>query len=102
MRIHIAMILAATVAVAPVPAMAQDNQAATNAETANAATPAAADANMMGGDENSMGAEMSPPADTMMANDVAAMPAPPPPARPFPWGVIGLVGLIGLMGRRRG
>jgi MYXO-CTERM domain-containing protein len=101
MRIPIAMMLAAAVAVSPVPAMAQDNNVATT-EAANDAAPAPADANMTAADVNAAIAEAAPPADTAVANDAAVAPAPAPRSRPFPWGVLGLVGLIGLLGRRRG
>jgi hypothetical protein len=99
MRIPIALMLAAAVAVSPVPALAQDNNAA------DAAAPAPADVNMAAentADANMVVTDLAPPTDTAIANDAAAMPAPTPPSRPFPWGVIGLVGLIGLLGRRRG
>lgn len=98
MRIPIALMLAAAVAVSPVPAFAQDNNAA---DAANTAAPAPADDNMAAADANMVVPDLAPPTDTAIANDAAAMPAPTPPSRPFPWGVIGLVGLIGLLGRRR-
>lgn len=100
MRISIAMMFAAVIAVTPVPALAQDNIAAATAEAANVAAPAPADANMAAADANAA-IDMAPPTDTAMANDAAAMPAPAPKSRPFPWGVLGLVGLVGLLGRRR-
>lgn len=102
MRIPIALMLAAAVAVSPVPALAQDNNAA---DAANTAAPAPADANTTAAntaaDANMVATDLAPPTETALANDAAAMPAPTPPSRPFPWGVIGLVGLIGLLGRRR-
>ena len=88
MRIPIAMMLAAAVAVTPVPAVAQDNNAATT-EAANAAAPAAADANAAtpaAADANMMATDLAPPTDTAMANDAAATPAPAPRSRAVPVG----------------
>jgi len=102
MRIPIAMMLAAAVAVSPVPAMAQDNNVAAANDAANVAAPVPADANMTAADVNAAVGEAAPPADTAMTNDATVAPAPAPRSRPFPWGVIGLIGLVGLLGRRRG
>ena len=101
MRIPIAMMLAATVALSSVPAAAQDNQAA---PSANAAAPAPADANAAAAvtpaDNMAATTEMPPPDETAVANDAYA----PPPAsgrgRTFPWGLLGLLGLAGLISRR--
>ncbi len=101
MRIPIAMMLAAAVAVSPVPALAQENNAAV-ADAANVAAPTPEDANAAAADANLLVTDMAPPTDTALANDTAAMPAPAPRSQPFPWGVIGLIGLFGLLGRRRG
>ena len=90
---------AAAVAVSPVPAVAQYDNAANTADAANVAAPAPADANMTAADVNAAVAE-APPADIAVANDAAVEPAPAPRSRPFPWGVIGLIGLVGLLGRR--
>lgn len=95
MRIPLAMMLAAVVAVSPVSALAQDNAAATTADAANLAAPAPEDANAVVTDEAAA-------TDIAIANEAAAMPAPAPRSQPFPWGVIGLIGLIGLLGSRRG
>lgn len=102
MRMPIAMMLAAAIAVSPLPALAQDNAAATTADTADVAAPAPEDANAVAADANIVAIEMAPPTAIAPANDAAAMPAPAPRGRPFPWGVIGLIGLIGLLGSRRG
>ena len=102
MRIPIAMMLAATLAVAPMPALAQATNAVSAPDAANTAATAPADANMAAPDANMMATDMAPPTDTAMTSDAAGMPAPAPNSRPFPWGVIGLVGLVGLLGRRRG
>ena len=102
MRIPIAMMLAATVALSPAPLMAQAYNDTTTANTAapapeaDANTAAAvppADANM------AMPTDVAPVDDTAMAN--AAAPATDNRRKGFPWGVLGLLGLVGLLGRRR-
>lgn len=85
------------------PALAQETNAADNA-MANAADPAAIEANAMA-------------VDPALANDVAMAPAPAPATDPslaptaapaedndgggFPWGLLGLLGLVGLIPRSR-
>ena len=101
MRIPIAMMLAATVALSPAPAAAQDNQAAASANTA---APAPADANMAANvtpADNMAGAtQMPPPDETAVANDAYATPPASGRGRTFPWGLLGLLGLAGLIPRR--
>lgn len=97
MRMTTPLMIAAALAVSG-PALAQDAN-----NTAEAAAPVAADANVA--DANAVA--------PVPANDVAAAPveetapadtyadATPAPKKPgFPWGVLGLIGLLGLIPRR--
>src|SRR5688500_12649895 len=103
MRIPIAILVAASLAVSAAPAPAQETNAANVAETT--ATAPGADTNMVGAvppiDGNAAVTAL-PPAETIAPVEE---PMPEPRARRdrgFPWGLLGLLGLVGLLGRRRG
>jgi hypothetical protein len=104
MRILIATILAAGVALSPAPAAAQATNAAT---TANTAAPAPeTDVNLTTDvqpvDSNLVATtEAAPPADVAAADTAAVTPVPRKRPQPFPWGLLGVLGLLGLLGRRR-
>lgn len=95
-------LIAATVALAAVPATAQNNVAAEPAGNA-IGEPTAAD---------NAAVTAAPASNALEPAPATAVPEPAsqPPADAdededsgrFPWGLIGLVGLVGLLGRRRG
>lgn len=103
MRIPLAILLAASLAVSATPAAAQETNAANSAETT--APAPGADANMIAvppADANMAvtTTDVAPAEPVTMAEEPVAAPRAAP-ARGFPWGLIGLVGLVGLLGRRR-
>jgi hypothetical protein len=110
MRITTPIIAAAALLVAA-PAIAQDDNAATNvaAVTTNAVDANAVDANAMTpADDAAMAANQTavmPVDDNVAMVDTSVGEPAPAPKRGFPWGLLGLIGLIGLIprtGSRRG
>ena len=106
MRTFIATMFAATLALSPAAAAAQETNAANAIDAANTVAPApGTDTNLSTTlpptDNGAMVATDVPPvADPAMTADTA-MPAERDDDRGFPWGVLGLLGLIGLLGRNR-
>jgi len=95
MRKLTCFVLAAALASAP--ALAQNDADANAAVDANATMTM--DANTVAANDL---AAVPPPAATDMTTESAPAPAPARKSSGgFPWGVVGLVGLIGLMGRKR-